>query len=166
MTAVAAVAERVRSTVGSRTQEDLGEITRLMIQRYARAVGDDNPLYLDPEFAREHGYPDVIAPPNLLASIVEWGVGVPEARLRPDGTAHGEHFLQADDGVRVMGGGENMRFHQPVVAGARVTLTSELVDVSTKDGNRGELMFVVFENTYTDQNDEVLCVCTRTVIVR
>ena len=40
--AVAAVAERVRSTVGSRTEEDLGEITRLMIQRYARAVGDDN----------------------------------------------------------------------------------------------------------------------------
>lgn len=166
MTAVAAVADRVRSTVGSRTQEDLGEITRLLIQRYARAVGDDNPLYLDPEYARAQGYEDVIAPPNLLASVVVWGVGLPESELLADGTEHGEDFLRPDDGVRIMGGGEKMRFHKPVVAGSRVTLTSELVDVSTKDGNKGQLMFVVYENTYTDQQGDVLCVCTRTVIVR
>jgi acyl dehydratase len=166
VTGVGAIVERLTPKLGSRKREYLGEITRLLIQRYARAVGDDNPLYHDPLSARRHGHPDVIAPPNLLASIVEWGVGSPEHDLRPDGTDHDEDFLEAGDGVRVMGGGERMRFHKVVAAGTHVTLTSELVDVSMKSGRKGDLVLAVFENTYTDQRNEVLCVCTRTVIAR
>ena len=36
------------------------------IRQYALAVGDTNPLYRDPDFARAHGLRDVMAPPTLI----------------------------------------------------------------------------------------------------
>jgi acyl dehydratase len=167
LSAVVQVAERLKQELGSKREEYLGKITRLLIRRYALSIGDDNPLYYDEDFARDHGYDDIVAPPNMLASIVDWGVGAPEPDLRRDGTAHRDDLLTIEEEeVRVMGGGEKMHFHKPVVAGMEVTLTSELTDVSTKEGRKGLLTLLVFDNTYTDQHGDVLCVCTRTVIVR
>jgi acyl dehydratase len=161
------VAERLKQELGNKREEYLGQITRLLVRRYALSIGDDNPLYYDEDFARDHGYDDIVAPPNMLASIVDWGVGAPEPDLRRDGTAHrGDLLAIEEEEVRVMGGGEKMHFLKPVVAGMEVTLTSELTDVSTKEGRKGLLTLLVFDNTYTDQHGNVLCVCTRTVIVR
>lgn len=167
LSVVAQVAERLTQDVGSKREEYLGEITHELIGRYALAIGDDNPLYHDGEFARECGYADIVAPPNMIASIVGWGAGAPESELRRDGTSdYDETPTIEEDGVRVMGGGEQMRFYKPVEAGMSVTLTSELADVSTKEGRKGLLTLLEFENTFTDQHGDVLCVCKRTVIVR
>lgn len=167
MSAVAQVAERLKQELGNKREEYLGEITRLLIRRYALSIGDENPLYHDEDFARSCGYEDIVAPPNMLASIIDWGVGTPESDLRRDGTSQSDEIPAIEEeGVRVMGGGEKMRFHKPVVAETRVTLTSELIDVSTKEGRKGPLTLLVFDNTYTDQHGDVLCVCTRTVIAR
>lgn len=37
-----------------------GPIDREMLARYAQTSGDSNPLHLDPVFARQAGFPDVI----------------------------------------------------------------------------------------------------------
>lgn len=161
------VADRLKQKLGDKREEHLGEISSLLIRRYALSIGDENPLYWDREFARDNGYENIVAPPNMLASIFDWDVGALESDLRPDGTPkHDDSLMIEEEEVRVMGGGEKMRFHKPVVAGTSVTLTSELKDVSTREGRKGPLSLLVFENTYTDQDGDLLCSCTRTVIVR
>ena len=57
----------------------------MTIGRYAMTIGATDPSHYDPVAARAAGYADVV-PPNLLAAIVEWGIGTPEAQLQPDGT--------------------------------------------------------------------------------
>lgn len=167
MATIARVTKRLKQELGSKREKRLGMITHQLIKRYALAVGDDNPLYHDEVFARSLGYEDIVAPPNMLASIVGWGVGAPEPALRRDGTSGCDEILAIEEeGIRVMGGGEKMRFHKPVVAGTEVALTSELIDVSMKEGKKGPLTLLVFDNTFTDQHGDVLCVCVRTVIVR
>ena len=47
------------------------EVSREKIREFADAIGDASPLYRDPEAAKAHGYPDVIAPPTFpIASII------------------------------------------------------------------------------------------------
>ena len=41
------------------------EVGRAAIRYFARAVGDPCRLYVDAEYARKHGYEDVIAPAHL-----------------------------------------------------------------------------------------------------
>jgi len=41
------------------------EVGREKIREFARAIGDSNPVYSDPEAAKAFGHPDVIAPPTF-----------------------------------------------------------------------------------------------------
>lgn len=45
------------------------EVSREKIRDYAIATGDTHPVYLDPEAAKELGYPDVIAPPSFAVML-------------------------------------------------------------------------------------------------
>lgn len=42
------------------------EATRDNIRHYAHGIGDDNPLWCDPDYARDTRYRDVVAPPSFL----------------------------------------------------------------------------------------------------
>lgn len=152
--------------IGAEETTQLGSVTALEIRRYASAIGEDHPLYNDEEYARRRGYSGIVAPPNMLASIVEWGTGAPEDELLADGTA-GDHLLGVEDAdVRVMGGGEEMEFHQPVVAGTRVTLQSTLVDVTERETSTGPMIVLGYRNHYRDQAGAPLMTCHRTVLLR
>src|SRR3712207_5522747 len=41
------------------------EVGRAKIAEFATAIGDEDPVYRDPEAARAAGHPDVIAPPTF-----------------------------------------------------------------------------------------------------
>ena len=86
----------------------IGTLDAVTIGRYAMTIGAKDPNHYEAEAARSAGYHDVIAPPNMLAAIVEWGLGTPEARLLPDGTPQdGDMPLgEGELGLRVMGAGE------------------------------------------------------------
>ena len=42
------------------------EATRDNIRHYAHGIGDDNPLWCDPHYARESPYGDIVAPPSFI----------------------------------------------------------------------------------------------------
>ena len=91
-------------------------------------IGATDPIHFDAEAARSAGYADVVAPPNLLAAVVEWGIGTPEADLQPDGTPNDSDTPLGDPdlGLRVMGAGEEMELVNPVVGGTELLLESTL----------------------------------------
>ena len=45
------------------------EVSRELIRRFAAAIGDNSPAYVDIEAAKALGYPDVIAPPTFAVII-------------------------------------------------------------------------------------------------
>jgi acyl dehydratase len=157
-------------TAESRT-EILGEIRALDFQRYAVVVGDLNPIYFDDAAARSAGYPGIVAPPNFLTSIIEWGLGPLESEMREDGN-HRDGIAQKLVGVaperlqglRMMGGGNEITFGKPVRPGDVVTLTRRLIGIEERQSRMGVLVFFVHESTYTNQHGELLAICRETNI--
>ncbi|WP_019631449.1 FAS1-like dehydratase domain-containing protein [Actinomadura atramentaria] len=150
---------------GERETRDLGVLDALTIRRYALTVGARDPIHHDAGAARAAGYADVVAPPNLLAAIFEWGAGTPEDELAPDGTPR----AAADDpgaGLRGMGAGEEMELLAPVVAGTRV-LCDEILDaVVYKDTRGGPCVFVTALHVFRTPDGTVLNRNRRTVVRR
>lgn len=165
MTAATEILESFRTRIGEVSRKRLGTLGATEIRRYARATGDENPLHHDTEYARSRGYADIVAPPNMIPSIMEWGGGEGEEYLRPDGTTPDEFSGVADD-ARVMGGGEAMVFHRRVVAGTEIHSTSKLVEAYEKEGWSGRIVFLVYDNDYADAAGEPLLTCRRTVLLR
>ena len=73
------------------------ELGRASIRYFALALGDDNPLYLEDEYAREAGYPSVIAPPTLICETCQY------ANRRPDADGYiGHEWKLPIDGCRLI----------------------------------------------------------------
>jgi acyl dehydratase len=65
-----AALDDLRKRIGVKIEDTLEpwchEAARDNIRHYAHGIGDDNPLWCDPEYARGTRYGDVIAPPSFL----------------------------------------------------------------------------------------------------
>jgi acyl dehydratase len=158
--------EGLQQYVGDRSEPIRATIDGLMSRRYARAIGETNPLYFDEDYAKSQGFAGLVVPPNFLPSYMDWTDGGNEEDLRIDGTPKAEMQWIPSEGVRVMGGGEEMHFHAPLIAGTEVVLTEELVDVTERDSKSG-LMFVMnISHQYETVDGEPIVTAVRTVLGR
>jgi hypothetical protein len=149
------------------SRRSLGTLDRVSIGRYALTIGATDPAHYDPAAARSAGYADVVAPPNMLAATVEWGIGTPEAQLQPDGTPlDGETPVGDSLGLRVMGAGEEMELVSPVIAGTEVVLETTLEAVTPKQTRSGTCVFVTTIHTFSSAEGAVLNRNRRTVVLR
>ena len=119
------------------------------VREYARAVGETDPRYLDPEAARSEGFADVVAPPMFAA--VYAGPAVFPAIM--------ESGL---DFSRMVHGAQEFTWHEPVVAGDEITTEASLEEQS----ERGGLRFYVFKSMSKNQRGELVCEGRWTNIVR
>ncbi|MFF4347036.1 MaoC family dehydratase N-terminal domain-containing protein [Streptomyces sp. NPDC001530] len=150
------------------SRRSLGTLDAVSIGRYALTIGAADPVHYDAAAARSAGYADVVAPPNMLAAIVEWGIGTPEAQLQPDGTPLGGDTPLGDGdlGLRAMGAGEEMELVTPVTAGTEVVLETTLEAVTPKQTRAGTCVFVTTLHTFTSAQGAVLNRNRRTVVLR
>jgi acyl dehydratase len=141
-------------------------VTRREAQRYARAVGDLDPVYFDEEAARAAGYEGLVAPPTFVSHVTVEGGTVDD--LREDG-------LWRDRGgsspirlnvSRTMFGGEEWEFRAPVLVGDTITAQRRFGNVEEKDGRSGPFVLLHYETTYTNQRDEVVAVSRLVGIAR
>jgi acyl dehydratase len=126
-------------------------VGREKIKEYAAAVGETNPIHLDPEAARGAGYADVVAPP-MFAVVYS-------------APAMGPAIMDPEVGINLpamVHGGQEFVWGPPVVAGDEITTTASVKQIYERDG-RG---FYVFETTSTNQDGERVCSGTWTNIVR
>ncbi|CAM5545417.1 hypothetical protein SAVIM338S_04372 [Streptomyces avidinii] len=109
------------------------EVGREKIREFAVAVGDENPVYTDPDAAKALGHPDVIAPPTFVFAITFAAAG-----LVVEDPALGLDYS------RVVHGDQKFAYSRPVRAGDRLTVTSTIESVKSLAGNdvidiRGEV---------------------------
>jgi acyl dehydratase len=137
--------------VGKSYPSTLYAVGREKIKEYALAVGETNPLHLDPEAARAAGFRDVVAPPMFCVVYSSPAIG--PAIFDPE---VGINFAM------MVHGGQEFAWGPLVVAGDEITTTVSVKSVEERAGNG----FYVFESQSTNQDGETVCTGTWTNIVR
>ncbi|MGY1812079.1 FAS1-like dehydratase domain-containing protein [Blastococcus sp. SYSU D00820] len=159
------IPEEVAARVGTVAATATGEVNRREWQRWAVAVGDENPLWFDPEYAREHGYADVVCPPVYLQYAV---LGVTPMRvLRADGSSGAASGnLVFPDAPRRMAGGETTTWHGPAYHRDEITMVRTVDSVVEKQGRSGRFVLVSWRTTYTNQRRELVAEAATSMIAR
>ncbi len=158
--------EQLKPYVGRSERTDLGIIRKETFQRFAVAADNLNPVFFEPEAARAAGYPDAVAPPLFLSAVRNWQSGPPQDSLRPDGTTSHEFAFLPLEGMRIMGGGQDLEFHAPLTDGARVSMELRLEGVELKQGRSGDLILIKITQIYRDAAERPLVTCRETFIAR
>jgi len=163
---IPAVYEKVKLRIGKTERVKLGTIRERDFQRFAIAAGNRDPLFFDSAAAKAAGYSAIIAPPLYLSSVMGWEAGPPEEALRSDGTGGQEAAGLPVEGLRLMGGGQDLEFHHPATDGMEVTMELGPESVELKDGRSGQFLVITLTRRYRDQNDRLLVTCRETFIAR
>ena len=130
-------------------------VERGKIKEFARAIGDDNPFYLDDRVGAASEWGDVIAPPTFGVTF-------------RDETADMGAFLKelGTDISRILHGEQEFEQYRPVQPGETYLCRSKVLDIYEKTGKSGAMAFVVRETSITDRTNEVIGTMRHITVVR
>ncbi len=147
------------------------------ILTFARAIGDDNPVYRDEEAALAAGLGGIIAPPTFVVAGAHFDPDYPlrpapgkpwfgsggEATGAPAGEASGTGPHSGETSLHAE---QHFEYHRTLQAGDVLTSSSHQGNTWQREGGRGGTMtFSEFVTEYRDALGE-LVVTSRTVSVR
>jgi acyl dehydratase len=116
------------------------------IRHAARAIGDMNPLFIDPDYAATSRFGRALAPPALLYAVT-WG----SWDMRRGEGLPGVHGLHSRD---------RWRYYLPILSGDEIHATKKLVGLEEKSGSyagRSIIQTRAFE--YFNQREERVATC-------
>jgi acyl dehydratase len=138
------------TTTGKAYEPATFEVTADRIRQYAEAVHEDNPVYHDPEAAKEAGFRDLVAPPMFAVVYSAPAMGPPIFETIGDSLP------------RMVHGGQEFVWGEPVCAGDTITTEATVREIHEKDGKT----FYVFESVSKNQDGQETVRATWTNIVR
>ena len=142
------IPDELRKAVGVDSEPEVYEVEKGALIRFAEAIDDPNPLYQDEVEARRSRYGGIIAPPTFFRTM----------RSGP-ARVHVESPFK-----RVLDGGSEWEFHEPVRPGDRITVTQLLANVVQRSGRLGPMVILTRETRYVNQLDQLVAVQRTTSI--
>ena len=136
--------------VGRQSEPVVLDVERGHIRRFAEAIGDANPVYVDEAAARAAGHPRIPAPPTfaiaLRANDPRGGIDLDWRKL-----LHGEQELD---------------FARPIYAGDRLTIVGRIADAAVKQTKGGIMDVMILETVATDGDGARVFTARSTILVR
>lgn len=121
---------------------------------FAKAIGEDNPIYCDEDAAKNAGYRGIVAPPTYTFSLNNLSRRDPFAYMPEIGM----------DISNVLHAEEKFEYFGDICAGDVLTMQEEIVDIYDKKG--GALQFFVTEMPVINQDGKVVVKATNVLAIR
>ncbi|WP_158703366.1 FAS1-like dehydratase domain-containing protein [Pseudonocardia dioxanivorans] len=159
--------EKASAGVGKVQEIRIGVLDERALQRFALVVGHADGPYQDAAAAADLGYAGLLAAPLYLTAVLGWDTGPAESDLLADGNSRTPLGDVDVAGLRLMGGGQDLTFHEPVVAGLDVVMHAQVTAVTRKDGRSGPLLVIEVHRRYLEAGDGRLLVeCHESFLAR
>ncbi len=122
--------------IGQESPPEVMEVEKGHIRAFAQAIEDSNPLWNNEAEARKTRFGGMVAPPTFL---------------RAARTQRLEDLPPDFPYKRLLDGGSEWEYFEPVRPGDRITAVNRVVDIYSRSGQLGPMIFIVTETTYTNQ---------------
>ncbi len=129
--------DRLRSMVGLESEPYENEIERSAIRKYAEAIQDPNPIFVDEEYGRLTPHGGIIAPPTFLCTL--------QAGKRKEPLPIPPSYTE------VLNGGVEFLYERSVRFRDVLVGRSRLANVFEKEGRLGRMLFLVNETVFRDR---------------
>jgi len=149
------ITEALKKLIGVPSEPIVFKVEEGAIQRYAQAIGDPNPLYDDPDFAKTSKYGRLMAPPGFTGWPVKGELPIFELF---------DSLTKAGAPPRLLDGGVELEFFEPIGAGDVLTATIKVANMAERETRLGKTMFTVVEATFVNQDKKVALKSRSTLI--
>jgi len=129
------------------------DVDRWQLKFFAKAVGEENPIYFDEVAAIAEGYRSILAPPTYGVTL---GCAVPDPFSRAKAVGL--------DATKILHIAQSFEYFEPICGGDQITLVATITDVFEK--RRGAFKFMVEETVATNQLGQLTTRFRQTVLER
>ncbi|MFA8438481.1 MaoC family dehydratase N-terminal domain-containing protein [Pueribacillus sp. YX66] len=137
-----------KDLIGKRSEKVLNTIERGAVRKFAHSIGDEHPIFVDEDYAKNSRYGKNIAPVTF-ARTLNFGT-IEELKLPKQGLIHGE---------------QSFHYERPLYVGEDVYCYTEVKDYYEKTGKSGTMSFLVTENNGEDENGNTIFKSRSVVII-
>ena len=140
------ITEELRKMIGIPSEPVIFNIEEGAIQRYAQAIGDANPIFNDIGNAGKNRYGRLMCPPGFTGWPIKGGISFIKLV---------ESLIEAGAPPRLLDGGVEFEFLEPIGAGDVLTATTKIANMVERETKMGRMMFTKVETTFLNQNNDV-----------
>jgi len=145
-----------KDMIGRQLSTGSATVTAEHVAAFARALGDENPCYVDPEAASRSPFGGLVAPPTY-----------PIAFMTQAMSGGMETFLELGlNFMTLVHGEQEFEYTRPIRVGETLSLSGRIADVYEKAGSSGTLDFVVLETEARDAAGQPVFFSRNTLISR
>ena len=139
-----------KDQIGFETDTVLFEVEKGEIKKFAQAIGETNPLYVDEAYAAASKWGALLAPPTFPTVFRD--------RQRMS--------IEDLPGTRLHGS-QTYTYNKPIQAGMKIACKTVYKDLFVKESKTNRLTFALFEQTGVDvESGEVVFIGVQTSIFR
>ncbi|HEU5140152.1 MAG TPA: MaoC family dehydratase N-terminal domain-containing protein [Bacillales bacterium] len=120
--------------IGRRSEKVENAVERGAVRKFAEAIGDPHPIFVDREFGQNSKYGDNIAPPTF-PRVFDYGV-IESLQLPIAGLIHGE---------------QEFEYKRPLLVGESLYCYTEIEKYAEKKAQSGKLGFLTIRNAGDDE---------------
>lgn len=149
------ITDEMRAAIGKESEPVTVEVDKTAVRMFARAVGYKDLVFYDEEHAKSKGYRSLPAPMGFLGHPI----------YRPDRPSRPAYVMAFKTPFkRVLNGGTDFEYHEPICAGDVLTATSKIADIKEREGRMGPMLFIIGETTYKNQEGKTVAKFRGTLI--
>ncbi|GAB3805246.1 MaoC family dehydratase N-terminal domain-containing protein [Virgibacillus kimchii] len=137
-----------KNMIGKKSDKVKNAVERTLVRRFAEAIGDPHPIFIDEETGKQSRYGANIAPPTFPRTF-DFGT-VEGLQLPEKGLIHG---------------GQNYYYERPLLVGEEVYCFTRVKDYFEKEGKNGLMSFLVIERFGESTDGDVIFTEASTVII-
>ncbi|MEH6944839.1 MaoC family dehydratase N-terminal domain-containing protein [Bacillus sp. JJ722] len=134
--------------IGNRSEKIKNNVERGAVRKFAEAIGDLHPIYIDEEFGKKSRYKQNTAPPTF-PRVFDYGT-IEGLNLPEKGLIHGEQAYH---------------YERPLLVGEEILCFSEVKDYYEKTGANGRMGFLVLHSVGEDINEQIIFTSKQVVII-
>ena len=156
------LADELRTLIGKEGEPLIIEVDKTAIRMFARAVGHTDLVFYDEEYAKSKGLRSIICPPGFVGHAIH-------TPLQPTGIIGSSVTRMPAIKAQfrgVLNGGTEFEFYgEDICAGDILKGVGKLAEVRERAGALGQMLFVVTETNYTNQNGKLVATQRGTAIM-
>jgi len=140
------ITEEMKAAIGVESEPSVYEIEKEAIRRWTDAIGDQNPLYHDEEFAKKQGYRSLVAPPIFIR---HYSFPLIQGKTRAHIMIPLKRQVAGSDGVEVF---------KTLQAGDKVYQTTKITEIVEKEGRLGKMLIVTSDTLVRSETGEIIAI--------
>jgi acyl dehydratase len=137
-----------KASVGKRSLSVKNTVERGAVKKFAEAIGDPHPIFVDAEVGRKSRYRVNIAPPTFPTTF-DYGV-IEGLNLSNKGLIHGS---------------QTYKYKRPLRVGEEILCYTQVKNYYARQGKLGEMGFLVLENVGTELDGTEIFTSQANIIV-